>query len=771
MLCTRGAWQLQQSVRRVGYKYYLSFNRFCTSSDHHLLNDPLFVKIKHALIGSDNDLNAYQNEFFANDEQEKHHLIIQPTGSGKSLCFQLSILYRAYEAWSLEESPTMGIVITPTISLMEDQVQQIKEKMDAHELPLKISCYHDCLLEQDKETVIKQLKARYINMLYVTPESLLSIKDELNDPTLPDDDDLDDLTFTTDHTKEPIAQPNITHIVFDECHLIAETTIMYRPQYCYELPYLISEISNLSAWKYPPQIMALTASLTKDDTEIVLKKLGLDKDNINMQVSSDWNRNNLRLQIHKIKPSKNWPMCMKYLVDSFRFDNDKWREGCDLNAPAIIYCQTKCDVNQVTTTLKALEEIKKEDDKEYEKKEIESYHADCNRRERNELQRRFYDDKTDVLVSTNAFGLGVNKNNVNCIIHVGIPPNIQRYYQETGRAGRNRDQLDKHYYCYCFYDQRSVATNDGLIVKSLFSTTHDGAFDDPSELTEHIKMNLVKFYQMLQYIVKHTKNGTDDPVLTESRVQYHLSKNFEYIFGHNPANYYWQNKVERKKRILYDSEGVLVDSRYYIAILKQYDCLRVAQQEYFDVYIPDNLQAITEDEQENEEALVWFVTMYLKDNAFKKNRWNPVSVADIQSKWKDKQADHQKRNEELNVLSLKRIERFLVRIKQSYDALYGTNASNTDTNGNGNGNGNGRKIFDFHKYVKDIGFELENIDQKGLKMDQNNFVHLEEWDGDIKRQRQKWDNFKRWLDPSEDSVIGDDQISALFQDYFNKDGH
>ncbi len=89
---------------------------------------------------------------------------------------------------------------------------------------------------------------------------------------------------------------------------------------------------------------------------------------------------------------------------------------------------------------------------------IEHYHSQCNRRECRELQTRFYENKTDILVSTNAFGLGVNKNDIQSIIHLGIPPNVQRYYQETGRAGRNHNDdtiqqilhlsMDTH--CLCF---------------------------------------------------------------------------------------------------------------------------------------------------------------------------------------------------------------------------------------------------------------------------------------------------------------------------------
>ena len=104
--------------------------RMCHDS---IWDDEDLIEIKDALIGKGNDLNEYQKEVtesILNPQSNKpHHLVIQPTGSGKSVCFQLPILYKAFQSVMYDrKNPTMGIVITPTISLMEDQVQQLQHK-------------------------------------------------------------------------------------------------------------------------------------------------------------------------------------------------------------------------------------------------------------------------------------------------------------------------------------------------------------------------------------------------------------------------------------------------------------------------------------------------------------------------------------------------------------------------------------------------------------------------------------------------------------------
>ena len=90
------------------------------------------------------------------------------------------------------------------------------------------------------------------------------------------------ITYTGNRYNKWIdTNPNISYIAFDECHIIAETSILFRSQYCYDLPYLISELTNISSSIDSPKIMALTASLTVNDKNIVLQESYINENEVN----------------------------------------------------------------------------------------------------------------------------------------------------------------------------------------------------------------------------------------------------------------------------------------------------------------------------------------------------------------------------------------------------------------------------------------------------------------------------------------------------------
>ena len=136
-------------LRLQQHSPFLISSRHCSQAMRfNFLEDDDFNEIKEALIGTGHDLNAYQKSVMDSilnpDPQKPHHLIIQPTGSGKSVCFQLPILYRALKSEMYDPgNPTMGIVVTPTISLMEDQVQQLQHKSSISNKSMSIlSVFH-----------------------------------------------------------------------------------------------------------------------------------------------------------------------------------------------------------------------------------------------------------------------------------------------------------------------------------------------------------------------------------------------------------------------------------------------------------------------------------------------------------------------------------------------------------------------------------------------------------------------------------------------------
>ena len=189
------------------------------------------------------------------------------------------------------------------------------------------------------------------------------------------------------------------------------------------------------------------------------------------------------------------------------------------------------------------------------------------------------------------------------------------------------------------------------------------------------------------------------------------------------------------------------------------------QQEYFDIFIPDNLNEILSEndaiQQDIDEILAWFVEDYLmKHDEFEMNQWNTMFVADIQSK-RDKHKSLQieenknkmiKNEDQGDMLRLKKIESLLEIIRMRYDKRFGHENI---------------KMFDFEKDLKEIGFELEDDDNRNFEI--GNMNDLIEWDNDIKRQRDKWLYFRNWLTQhSENKKISNHEINELFQKYFNE---
>ncbi|MEJ2656803.1 MAG: ATP-dependent DNA helicase [Desulfobacterales bacterium] len=316
------------------------------------------------------DFVSLQARIIAHVMAGRDALVVMPTGGGKSLCYQIPALL----------FDGLTIVVSPLISLMTDQIQQL------HENGVPAAILNSALELSAYRHNVEQIKAGKAKLLYMAPETLL--KDTL---------------------LKLLASIKVSCLAIDEAHCISEWGHDFRPEYR-----RLAEIR-----KQMPQAvcLALTATATEHVRTDIKKSLGLDE---GAEFISGFDRPNLVLQVaFKDNP-------YRQVLTMIRRHADQ---------PGIIYCASRRQVDQLTRSLTqdgipAL-----------------PYHAGLSDVERNRHQTRFSQDDAQVMVATIAFGMGIDKSNIRFVIHYDLPKNIESYYQEIGRAGR--DGVEAH--CLLLY--------------------------------------------------------------------------------------------------------------------------------------------------------------------------------------------------------------------------------------------------------------------------------------------------------------------------------
>lgn len=296
---------------------------------------------------------------------KKDALVIMPTGGGKSLCYQIPALM--FEG--------LTIVISPLISLMKDQVEQLREYgIDA--VYLNSSLRHEVY-----EFNVRKVKSGKVKMLYVAPETLMM-----------------------DKTREMLKELTVSCFTIDEAHCISEWGHDFRPEY--------RQIATLRE-DFPEAVcIALTATATPRVQEDIKTILKFDHSE---EFISSFDRDNLFLKIVDKKDPLN------QLLD-FLFTRKK--------QSGIIYCFSRRQVDELAEAL---------DEEGYLAK---PYHAGLSDGMRAGNQRAFIKDDIQIIVATIAFGMGINKPNVRFVVHYDMPQNIESYYQQIGRAGRDGLRAD-----------------------------------------------------------------------------------------------------------------------------------------------------------------------------------------------------------------------------------------------------------------------------------------------------------------------------------------
>ncbi|MDW1765467.1 ATP-dependent DNA helicase RecQ [Vibrio sp. Vb2135] len=287
-------------------------------------------------------------------------LVILPTGGGKSLCYQIPALVRS----------GITLVISPLISLMKDQVDQLKANGVAAE------CINSTMPREELLSVYNRMHTGHLKLVYVSPERVL-MRDFI----------------------ERLENLPLSMIAVDEAHCISQWGHDFRPEYA-ALGQLKQQFSRVP-------FMALTATADDATRRDILERLQLNNPEVYL---GSFDRPNIRYNlVEKHKPVS---QIVRYL--------ETQKGNC-----GIIYCGSRKKVEMVTEKL-CNNHIR-----------AAGYHAGMDADERAYVQEAFQRDDIQIVVATVAFGMGINKPNVRFVVHFDIPRNIESYYQETGRAGRD----------------------------------------------------------------------------------------------------------------------------------------------------------------------------------------------------------------------------------------------------------------------------------------------------------------------------------------------
>lgn len=308
---------------------------------------------------------------------------IMPTGSGKSLCFQIPAL--------IMEGITL--VISPLISLMKDQVATLNQA------GIHAAYLNSSLTAAQYYKALDFAKQGRYPIIYVAPERL-----------------------ETEGFLDFALNTKIAMVAVDEAHCVSQWGQDFRPSYLK----IVEFIKKLSR---RPVVSAFTATATKEVREDIIDILMLWEPVV---VTTGYDRPNLYLGVQAPKDKYG---ALKNFVDTHQ------------GQCGIVYCLTRKLVEEVSDRLKA------------DGISVTRYHAGLSDGERRQNQDDFIYDRCQVMVATNAFGMGIDKSNVRFVIHYNMPKSIEAFYQEIGRCSRDQEPGE----CILFYSGQDVVTNQRFI--------------------------------------------------------------------------------------------------------------------------------------------------------------------------------------------------------------------------------------------------------------------------------------------------------------------
>jgi ATP-dependent DNA helicase RecQ len=297
-------------------------------------------------------------------------LVLMPTGGGKSLCYQIPSLLR--------RGP--GIVVSPLIALMQDQVSALLEA------GVKAAFLNSSQSNEEGADIERALLAGDIDIVYVAPERLMTGR----------------FLNLLQRLQEG---PGLALFAIDEAHCVSQWGHDFRPEYI-QLSMLHERFPDV------PRI-ALTATADPQTRAEIIERLGLTDARVFV---SSFDRPNIRYRIVEKADAR------KQLLRFLRFEH--------AGDAGIVYCLSRRKVDETAAWLMS------------EGITALPYHAGMDPETRAENQARFLREDHIIMVATIAFGMGIDKPDVRFVAHLDLPKSVEAYYQETGRAGRDGEPAD-----------------------------------------------------------------------------------------------------------------------------------------------------------------------------------------------------------------------------------------------------------------------------------------------------------------------------------------
>ncbi len=299
-----------------------------------------------------------QEEIILSVLAKRDTLALMPTGGGKSICFQLPVMAR----------PGIGIVVSPLIALMNDQVANLQK------LGIKAVALTSALSHREVDLALENCVNGHYKFLYLSPERLQS---EL--------------------VRERIKRMKVNLLAVDEAHCISQWGYDFRPPY--------TQIAEVREIMPEVSLLALTATATPRVVDDICEKLHFRETNL---LKQSFYRPNLFYNVTHTEAK--WSKTLEILKK--------------INGSGIVYVRNRKHTVEIANWLRQ------------NRFSADFYHAGLSSGEREQKQDDWLQNRSRIMVCTNAFGMGIDKPDVKIVLHLDLPDSLEAYFQEAGRAGR-----------------------------------------------------------------------------------------------------------------------------------------------------------------------------------------------------------------------------------------------------------------------------------------------------------------------------------------------